>query len=684
MEKSFKIIVFSLFLLFAVCMVAAVTSCYVENEDEYYLIYSAGEGGYIEGNAEQTVKGGDDGETVKAVANEYYRFVKWSDGLTTPERHDTNITEDKTVEAKFKKVTVIEPPEPVEPDEPDKPEPKPQFTVTYIAEEGGYIDGKAVQTLEEFKFTQTVVAMPETGYKFVGWDDGKTAPERRDLNTGEDETFVAKFERIVLTVKYKSDEDSLIIITESGKRYSGAEIVFKVNYGEDCEKIKSVTSFFNHPIYLFVRWSDGIETAERQETNVTTDITIKAKLGYELTYKVASGKGRIEGKLRQMVGVGEYSEPVEAVADEGYVFCGWSDMIKDTTHRVYEFERSREFVAYFELIEKTFKYDYGSAVPLKTQITLNREKLNEAIFEIPARDGYSFRGWYADSEYKQKVVHESGKLMLGLQTLNLETDTLYARWEKTGEETKTYKILMIMVDEIYAYLYSSRIETDVLIDYKMSGVERKLCSVIPAKVSHYLNKWFEGKVIFEIDTYFTREVVNKNEFHSGLSSTKKIDYWIMGDKLEEITDIIDEYECTLVTHNMDDYDSLVHSVSTSGMGWVKHGTAHLESKLFKNFPNQIIVEETMNYNLNGEVYENYRGLTTLLTYFHEFCHTIEMRYYIGFSDGQPIYKDGVYDFHKCIMPNNQLDSMRLYLLKQLIIDDKIVGIPESYWEQFYN
>ena len=91
------------------------------------------------------------------------------------------------------------------------------------------------------------------------------------MNKGEDETFVAKFERIVLTVKYKSDEDSLIIITESGKRYSGAEVVFKVNYGEDCEKIKSVMSFFNHPIYLFVRWSDGIETAERQETNVTTD-----------------------------------------------------------------------------------------------------------------------------------------------------------------------------------------------------------------------------------------------------------------------------------------------------------------------------------------------------------------------------------------------------------------------------
>ncbi len=651
---------------------------------EYLIKYETDGNGTILGEETQTVIEREDCSPVKAVPNDGYEFVKWSDGLTTPERRDTNITEDKTVKAQFKKITVIEPPEPVEPDEPDKPEPKPQFTVTYIAEEGGYIDGKAVQTLEEFKFTQTVVATPETGYKFVGWDDGKTTPERRDLNKGEDETFVAKFERIVLTVKYKSDEDSLIIITESGKRYSGAEIVFKVNYGEDCEKIKSVTSFFNHPIYLFVRWSDGIETAERQETNVTTDITVKAKLGYELTYSVASGKGRIEGKLRQMVGVGEYSEPVEAVADEGYVFCGWSDMIKDTTHRVYEFERSREFVGYFELKEKTFKYDYGSAVPLKTQITVNREKLNEAIFEIPTRDGYSFRGWYADSEYKQKVVHESGKLMLGLQTLNLETDTLYARWEKTGEETKTYKILMIMVDEIYAYLYSSRIETDVLIDYKMSGVERKLCSVIPAKVSHYLNKWFEGKVIFEIDTYFTREVVNKNEFHSGLSSTKKIDYWIMGDKLEEITDIIDEYECTLVTHNMDDYDSLVHSVSTSGMGWVKHGTAHLESKLFKNFPNQIIVEETMNYNLNGEVYENYRGLTTLLTYFHEFCHTIEMRYYIGFSDGQPIYKDGVYDFHKCIMPNNQLDSMRLYLLKQLIIDDKIVGITESYWEPFYN
>ncbi len=108
MEKSFKIIVFSLFLLFAVCMVAAVSSCYGENENEYYLTYTALEGGHIEGNAKQTVKRGDDGRTVKAVADEYYRFVKWSDGVETSERRDKNLQSDITATAIFEKCVLRE------------------------------------------------------------------------------------------------------------------------------------------------------------------------------------------------------------------------------------------------------------------------------------------------------------------------------------------------------------------------------------------------------------------------------------------------------------------------------------------------------------------------------------------------------------------------------------------------
>ena len=48
----------------------------------YDLIYIAGEGGYIDGQAEQQVESGKDGLTVVAVPYDGYEFVQWSDGGT--------------------------------------------------------------------------------------------------------------------------------------------------------------------------------------------------------------------------------------------------------------------------------------------------------------------------------------------------------------------------------------------------------------------------------------------------------------------------------------------------------------------------------------------------------------------------------------------------------------------------
>lgn len=667
--KKLKSILLLTVIFLLLCSVAVLFGCRTEGETLYNVTYTASEGGYIDGETEQEIKSGENANLVSAIAYEGYEFVKWSDGLTVPERQEKHVNSDMHFEAEFKAIIS---------------EPK-EYKLIYKSGAGGYIEGETHQIVKENEDANKVIAVPEEGYEFVKWSDGLITAERQDRNIKANRTVTAIFDKKTFIVRYESNKGgSIEVTTADGKGYGGPYIDFEVKYGEDCEKIIAVETV-SAKNQIFVGWSDGIETRERQEKNVTSDITIRAKFGYELKYTVASGEGSIIGNTVQLIEEGEWSESVEAVADEGYVFSGWSDMVMDTTHKLtYILENSQEYVVYFEPIERTFKYDYGTATPLKTEITLNREKLDDAVFETPQRAGYIFRGWYADNGYKLKVVHESGKLMLGLQTLNLETETLYARWEKIGEEKKTYKILMVMVDEIYAMLYSTRIEQDILVDYKMRGVERKFCSVIPAKVSQYLNKWFEGRVIFEVDTYFTREVV-KDGFTGGLNSNGNIDHYLTGVNIAEIKDIIDEYECTLTTHSFDDYNSLLHRMSDAGLAGRIHGMIYLESELHKNFPNQTIIEETINYNGNGDVNEeNSRGRIAIDTYIHEFCHTIEMRYYVGLSGGHPIYKDGVYEFHKCLSPKNQFDSMRLYLLRQTIKDGEFVGIPISYWEEFYN
>ena len=52
--------------------------------------------------------------------------------------------------------------------------------VIYMAEDGGYIDGEEIQLVLMGENAQTVIAVPDEGYSFEGWDDGYRKPERTD------------------------------------------------------------------------------------------------------------------------------------------------------------------------------------------------------------------------------------------------------------------------------------------------------------------------------------------------------------------------------------------------------------------------------------------------------------------------------------------------------------------------
>ena len=59
-------------------------------------------------------------------------------------------------------------------------EPPVYIEVTYIAEDGGYIDGEADQLVLLGENAEPVEAIPEEGYTFEGWDDGYKKPSRSD------------------------------------------------------------------------------------------------------------------------------------------------------------------------------------------------------------------------------------------------------------------------------------------------------------------------------------------------------------------------------------------------------------------------------------------------------------------------------------------------------------------------
>ena len=68
-----------------------------------------------------------------------------------------------------------------------------QYTVSYLALEGGSIEGNAVQSLLCAEKTETVTAVPDEGYLFWAWSDGNNQPQRSADVALYDEEIYALF-----------------------------------------------------------------------------------------------------------------------------------------------------------------------------------------------------------------------------------------------------------------------------------------------------------------------------------------------------------------------------------------------------------------------------------------------------------------------------------------------------------
>lgn len=256
--------------------------------------YIAGEGGTILGNTvqEKTVLKGESAliDTVTAVANEGYTFIGWNDGKTNASRSDS-ISANSTFTAIFEKI--------------------PTYKISYLASEGGMIDGECEQIIQIGKSSMPVVAVPSEGYKFVGWDDGLGANQRSD-EANEDKIFTARFELIKYgTVNYKCT---------SGGKIEG-EATQSIEYGKSTVEVTAVPN----PGYTFVSWNDGVTTPTRSDI-VNGDKTYLARFsnGVDITYSATDG-GVIDGESKQSLSYGQTSSEVTAIPNEGYTFVSWSD-----------------------------------------------------------------------------------------------------------------------------------------------------------------------------------------------------------------------------------------------------------------------------------------------------------------------------------------------------------------------
>lgn len=179
---AFLALIFSLALLLLSCDILE-TSSSSESESSsesaddgtITIEYRALEGGFIEGELLQTLAAGQSATSVRAVANEGYRFVGWDDGSSTSIRLDTP-SESVVLTAKFEKL----------------------FSVTFSCDKyQGRIEGQAEQKVASGQKTAFVSAKAKPGYRFVCWDSGETSATIQ-ISVTEDTTLTALFTRVDL------------------------------------------------------------------------------------------------------------------------------------------------------------------------------------------------------------------------------------------------------------------------------------------------------------------------------------------------------------------------------------------------------------------------------------------------------------------------------------------------------
>ena len=227
-------------------LVIAILICSCQTNNAIEVKYSATEGGYIEGITTQKIDKNSATSSVTAIANEGYVFIGWSDGYTEPTRSDT-LNENSSFTANFSKSTIV--------------------SVTYMANEGGYIQGNTYQTGDGKVNTTSVKAIANSGYRFVGWDDGFSNALRND-EAFENKVYTAMFKRLY-TVEFSCDSKEGEISGRAKQAILEGSTTMPV-------------SALPRAGYKFVKWSNG-ETSPTIVITATENITIHAIFERELS-----------------------------------------------------------------------------------------------------------------------------------------------------------------------------------------------------------------------------------------------------------------------------------------------------------------------------------------------------------------------------------------------------------------
>ncbi|MDE7164414.1 MAG: InlB B-repeat-containing protein [Clostridiales bacterium] len=553
-------------------------------------------------------------------------------------------------------------------------EEKPTYTASYTSADGGYVyyineqghqEKSAWFEVNSGDDIKEITACPNKGFAFEKWSDGVTTATRQDKNVTADIRVQAIFVRVECYITYRA---TVIDGYIDGKTSQS------VAPNTDAEQVTAVPN----KGYVFVKWSDGVTTATRQDKNVTSNIEVSAifrKEEYTVKY-IVSGHGSIDGETEQKVSYQNDSATVTAVPDKGYKFVQWSDGLTEATRKETEVSESMQVTAKFEPIAREYELNYRKTLDseiTKQKMTLTYDALDGVKLPVPEKEHFIFGGWYYG---EQKIADENGNLLIDddfvidevIQDKLGRKQDIRAKW--TAEETFPFKILIVYVTKIQARLYD-RYGIYHDIDFRMTELQRRFCEESTKLLERTMNEMCDGLVDFRIDEYYTTQTITNEHLRQSNIEVSPMHTTLFPSAIPEIQEMMSGYDTVVSVFGFcgDDPTSDEAYLFQDDSGGANFGECNvfLDPFIFGTILDVYKLTDI----LDGQGKKFW--MEGIETFSHEIAHTIEMRIK-SYS-----YHDAAIDAH-VIYGIGTLDADRLYYLCGIEKDDKLVGIPYEFWK----
>lgn len=298
------------------------------------------------------------------------------------------------------------------------------YSVATADAEHGSVSGGGTYNYSD---TCTLVAMPDKGYHFVGWEeDGTIVSENANyrFQVSGNRNLKAIFEINMYTVTYKNDDGTVLQESE----FAWGSTAY---YQHMANPTKKPTEQFT---YTFAGW-------DNKETLVTKDIT------YTATYTSTVNKYKItfineDGTVLQTSEI-EYGKfPVyekdtptkAATVEETFTFAGWDkEIAKVTGETVYKATYTSKPITKDSINYKYFTVAFVSNGGSEVVSQLVAEGGVAFRPEEPLRERYTFGGWYIDAALTKPF---------SFATVITSDITLYAKWIKGSPDIEaTYAVV---------------------------------------------------------------------------------------------------------------------------------------------------------------------------------------------------------------------------------------------------